>query len=174
MAESRLDVNDAELRDGFLRHQAQAALAGLRDETPARWGGMTAQQMVEHLIWSVELSTGDARTECPIPEAERPAMKAFLYRNLATPHEFMNPVLVSGLPPLRYANLAQAKSVLGERLLRFLDQSPGATDLHTHPIFGSIGHEDWHRAHYKHVHHHLSQFGLIGADDPSGGPDRRS
>jgi len=30
------------------------------------WGKMTAQQMVEHLAWAFELSTGQAHGECPV------------------------------------------------------------------------------------------------------------
>ena len=161
MGEDRSDVNDAELRDRFLRHQAQAALDGLDDNTGARWGRMTAQQMIEHLLWAVELSTGRAETECPIPEAERPGMKRFLHSNHPTPHEFMNPVLASGLPALRYASLDQARSALRLELERFLEEPASAKGLRIHPIFGPIDHEDWHRAHYKHLRHHLSQFGLV-------------
>jgi hypothetical protein len=43
----------------------------------------------------------------------------------------------------------------------------------TEPVFGPIGYEEWHRTHYKHMHHHLLQFGLIelclgGAALPNG------
>ena len=159
MAETPFDVNDAELRERFLRQRPQTALAGLSDDSAPRWGRMTAQQMVEHLLWAVELSTGDAETECPVPESERGQMKRFLYSNHPTPHEFMNPALVSGLPPLRYASLAQATSALLAQVSRFLETPE--TGPRTHPVFGPIGHEEWHRAHYKHLHHHFCQFGLI-------------
>jgi hypothetical protein len=54
----RFDVDDASLRETFLRTFFFGALDALRPETPALWGHMTAQQMVEHLLWTFEVSTG--------------------------------------------------------------------------------------------------------------------
>lgn len=161
MKKTRFDVNDAALRETFLRDVVVMALAGLSEGSQARWGRMMAHQMIEHLIWAFELSTGQAQTECTVPAAERPRMKSFLYNNRPTPHEFMNPALASGLPPLRYADLVEAKAVLAREIKRFLSESSNSERLYTHPIFGPIGYEQWHRTHYKHTHHHLLQFGLI-------------
>jgi oxepin-CoA hydrolase/3-oxo-5,6-dehydrosuberyl-CoA semialdehyde dehydrogenase len=161
MGKSRFDVNDAELRDSFLRHEVVGALAGLSETSEARWGRMTAQQMVEHLTWAFELSTGQAETPCHVPAAQLPRMKGFLYHNRPTPHEFMNPALASGLPLPRYGSLAEAKLALGRELERFLQESSRPAPVYTHPIFGPIGYEEWHRTHFKHTYHHLLQFGLI-------------
>jgi hypothetical protein len=30
-----------------------------------------------------------------------------------------------------------------------------------HPVFGELNYEEWVRLHYKHVTHHLRQFGLL-------------
>ncbi len=92
------DVDDASLRDTFLRTFFFGALDGLRPETPALWGRMTAQQMVEHLVWTFEVSTGRVVLECPYPEDQRERMKPFLYHNRPTPHKFMNPALRDGVP----------------------------------------------------------------------------
>ena len=162
MYESRFDVNDAAVRNEFLRHQALAAMAGLNERTHPRWGRMAPQQMVEHLIWAFELSIGKAETVCMNPESDLPRVKSFLYSNRPTRRGVRIPALASGLPPLRYASLDEAKAVLGQELQCFLEDAPRAGRLYTHPVFGPIGHEEWHRAHYKHTHHHLLQFGLIG------------
>ena len=158
------DVNDRELRDTFLRQTLFDALAGLQCESRPGWGMMTPQQMVEHLGWAFELSTGQARVDSPVSEMQRKKLKTFLYDNRATPHEFMNPVLAVGLPPLRHAGLADAKASLRVEADRFVRQArtnPGVT--HTHPVFGSIGMEEWARSHFKHAYHHLLQFSLVGA-----------
>ena len=161
MASSRFDVNDAELRESFLRRELVRAVERLGQASSGRWGRMCAQEMVEHLIWAFELSTGQARTECPVPEAEGPRMKKFLYDNRPTPREFMNPALAAGLPPLRYGSLSEATRALARELGRFIDGPRSSEQLYTHPIFGPIGYDEWHRTHYKHTHHHLLQFGLI-------------
>lgn len=94
-------------------------------------------------------------------------MKRFLYSNKPSPHEFMNPALIAGLPPLRYAGLAEARAALVGEIERFLWYSTAVpAALHTHPVFGPIGIEEWSRTHYKHGHHHLLQFGLLEGELP--------
>lgn len=156
------DVNDEALREAFLGHQLMAALAGLTAAAAARWGSMTAQQMVEHLLWAFECSTGRVKVDCPVPASERERIRAFLYGNRPTPREFMNPALENGLPPLRFAGLDAARCALGAEIGRFVDHVADRSEaVHTHPIFGPLGVDDWARTHYKHGHHHLLQFGLI-------------
>src|SRR3990170_886444 len=98
------DVNDPAVRDAFFRRDLWAALAPLRDDTRARWGNMTAAQMVEHLAWVFEVSTGRSSVECGVPEARRERWKKFLYDDTPMPREFRNPALVDGLPQLRHAS----------------------------------------------------------------------
>jgi oxepin-CoA hydrolase/3-oxo-5,6-dehydrosuberyl-CoA semialdehyde dehydrogenase len=158
----RFDVNDAARRDAFLRSPFPKALLPLQPGETPRWGRMTAPQMVEHLLWTFELSTGRAHVECFIPEERRASMKAFLYHNRPAPPDFENPALREGLPPLRYPGLPEAVGALRLEVERFLAQAstdPAAT--HTHPLFGSIGADEWSRTHFKHCCHHLLQFGLI-------------
>lgn len=168
MAKERFDVDDAGVREVFLRYRLGAALTGLAETACPAWGRMTPQQMVEHLVWAFEVSTGAATTVCAMPEHDLPRLKDFLYHNRPTPREFVNPALAAGLPPLRYANLDDARAALAREALRFLDgEYPPGTRC-VHPIFGPIGHDEWHRAHYKHAHHHLTQFDLLRCLIPNG------
>jgi oxepin-CoA hydrolase/3-oxo-5,6-dehydrosuberyl-CoA semialdehyde dehydrogenase len=156
------DVNDAGQRDEFLRQDLRDALAGLRQDTAPRWGKMTAQQMLEHLLWAFELSSGRAVADCSVPEAQQDRVRRFLHDNRPTPREFMNPLLTAGLPPLRHGTLAEAKAALLSETDRFLEQAeavPGR--LRMHPIFGPLAPEEWSRVHFKHGYHHFLQFGLI-------------
>jgi hypothetical protein len=158
----RFDVNDSELRATFFRRLLFDALAPLRADARPCWGRMTAQQMVEHLVWAFELSTARTQVGCPIPEAQRERLKAFLYDNRPTPREFMNPALTAGLPPMRHTGLPEAIASLRTEVDRFVQQAiANPVVVHTHPVFGRIGMEDWARSHFKHAFHHLLQFGLI-------------
>jgi oxepin-CoA hydrolase/3-oxo-5,6-dehydrosuberyl-CoA semialdehyde dehydrogenase len=159
------DVGDAELRDRFLGRLLPEALAGLREDAPPAWGAMTAQQMVEHLAWIFEVSIGEASVECPVPEARRERWKAFLFDATPMMREFRNPALVAGLPRLRHGGLAEARAALSGVVDRFLEQSRARPDTtYTHPAFGPLIAEEWSRNHFKHVFHHLQQFGLIERD----------
>jgi len=161
------DVNDERSRTQFLRGVVPGALPLLHDRMLPAWGRMSPQQMVEHLAWGFDLANGAQATHCPVPEEKRDRMKLFLSSNQPSPRDFMNPVLVSGLPPLRYPSLDAAKEALGEACNRFLEQPTSAADVpRVHPLFGPLGREEWSRVHVKHVFHHLMQFGLITAARP--------
>ena len=160
-----LDVKDADLRDRLLSRLLPDALRALREDAKPAWGAMTAQQMVEHLAWVFEISIGQATVECSVPEARRERWKAILFDAAPLPVEFRNPALVAGLPPLRHRDLTEARAALAQVVAQFLEQSramPAAT--HIHPVFGPMNAEEWSRSHFKHVYHHLSQFGLIERD----------
>lgn len=156
------DINDADLRNEFFRHLLFDALSALRDDTRPGWGKMTARQMVEHLVWAAEISTGRVQAECFFPEEQRERLKAFLHDNRPTPHEFQNPALAAGLPPLRSSGLAAATAALRAEMDRFLREAVATpSTARMHPVFGPIGSEEWARSHFKHCYHHLLQFGLI-------------
>lgn len=158
------DVNDERLRDQFLSDLLPRALEFLHERVQPAWGHMSPQEMVEHLAWAFDLSTGEQQTDCPLPEQRRERMKPYLYSNQPSPQKFMNPVLTSGLPPLKHPNLTAAKDALNTARRRFLEQSESVTQaMRTHPVFGPLGREEWSRTHFKHAFHHLSQFRLIAA-----------
>jgi hypothetical protein len=84
------DVNDADARSRFFRHDLAQALAALDADARPGWGAMTAQQMVEHLQWGFEVSTGRVTLECAVPEAKRARSKPFLFDDTPMRHEFRN------------------------------------------------------------------------------------
>jgi oxepin-CoA hydrolase/3-oxo-5,6-dehydrosuberyl-CoA semialdehyde dehydrogenase len=156
------DVNDAAARDAFLRDSLPQALDSLTAHTPPRWGTMTAQQMVEHLLWAFECSTGRVLVNCPFEPAQLERIRQFLYNNRPMTREFMNPLLVAGLPALRHADLAAAKAALTAEVGLFLQEEGTHPDtVRTHPVFGPLNGEAWSRSHFKHCFHHLLQFGLV-------------
>jgi hypothetical protein len=162
MTEISFDVNDEKLRETFFDLLLPDCIARLTETAPPLWGKMTAQHMIEHLLWAFECSTGTIDLPCYTPENLLQRAKRFLYDNRPTPQLFRNPLLGENPPPFRFTGFADAKSALRNEVTRFVDQfrqQPNA--LHVHPIFGPIGAEEWHRSHFKHCYHHLLQFGLI-------------
>jgi len=156
------DVNNADLRRTFLRHTFLERLDRLEEQASPKWGHMTPQHMVEHLIWSFEISRGRGEVDCPIPEERRKRAMVFLYNDTPTPQEFKNPVLPEEVVPYRYGSLSEAKAILRNELdqyFSYVETNPEG--VHVHPVFGPLGVEAWERSHYKHAYHHLLQFGLI-------------
>ena len=158
----RFDVNDSRLRDEFLNDSFPNALLGLGEHTAPLWGSMTAQHMVEHLMWTFQCSTGKITLSCHTPEHLLDRVKTFLYDNRVTPKYFKNPVLTDQLEPYRFPSFAVALEAVRAELNCFLEAyrlDPAA--IHTHPLFGPIQGDQWHRAHFKHAYHHMLQFNLI-------------
>jgi oxepin-CoA hydrolase/3-oxo-5,6-dehydrosuberyl-CoA semialdehyde dehydrogenase len=156
------DVNNSNVRRDFLQQTLLIAIDRLTEQTQPLWGKMTAQQMIEHLTWAFELSTGKREIQYNRPDNLTERAKKFLYENKQTPRLFKNPLLDENPPPLRFLNLADSEAALREELNRFFDHfQANPMAIHNHPIFGLSGPEEWERIQYKHCFHHLLQFELI-------------
>lgn len=155
-------VNDANLRHTFLDHIILDALVHLNEESRAKWGKMSAQHMIEHLLYTFEISTGKLEVPCKLQQRLIERAKRFLYNDSQTPQNFKNPLLGDDPLPLRFSNLKEAIDRLKMELKNFsihFYEKPESN--HIHPLFGPLGAEEWERAHFKHCYHHLLQFGLL-------------
>jgi hypothetical protein len=160
------DVNDAAVRSAFLGQGLAEALAPLAQDRKPQWGGFTAQQMVEHLLWAFEISTGRITVACPMPEDWQAKARGFLHSNRPTPQNFENPHLREGVPALRFDSIPPAVLALQAEARRFLELSesdPGTR--YVHPVFGPATVEEWSRTQFKHCVHHFLQFDLIEVEE---------
>lgn len=156
------NVNDANLRRTFFDNMLLASLSSLRNESKAKWGKMSARHMVEHLVYTFEISTGKLEVQCKLPANIIERAKRFLSNNSFTPQNFKNPLLGDNPAPLRFSNLSEATTTLKEELNNFrnhFQEKPESINIH--PLFGPLGAEDWERVNFKHCYHHLLQFDLI-------------
>lgn len=165
------DVNDEKLRMKFFEKIFAECIANLDENTPPLWGKMSPQHMIEHLVWSFECSTGRIlEVPCRTPAHLLERAKRFLYDNRPTPHEFKNPLLGENPLPFRFPDFNDAMDALRKEVARFVDhfqEQPNA--IHVHPIFGTLGADEWQRSQFKHCYHHLLQFGVINQLGTVGG-----
>lgn len=138
-------------------------LEKLHAESPALFGIMTAQHMVEHLILTVKISYGRIKIADFGPSEKQLAHKqTLLYTDAVFPRGIKAPGMGDeALLPLRFPDLAEAKDELLKSLknfdLYFLENPETKT---VHPRFGTLSHNEWELFHAKHFAHHLGQFGL--------------
>ncbi|WP_422860243.1 DUF1569 domain-containing protein [Flagellimonas sp. S174] len=159
------EVNDDPARKEFLVNQLTAILMDLDEDLKPNWGKMSPQQMVEHLIWTFDISLGIIQVPCSTPGNKIEAYKRFLKSNLPTKQNFRNPILGGVLPELYFESLKDAIKGLQKKIGFFYDSNrPSAKEVQNHPIFGPLNLEEWERSHYKHCFHHLQQFGLLEAE----------
>ncbi|RIW16972.1 DUF1569 domain-containing protein [Algoriphagus lacus] len=134
----------------------------LKESTPANFGIMTPQHMIEHLTITVRISYGKIKLNDFEPNEKQLAQKhALIYTDIEFPKGIKAPGLEENLLALRYPNLETAKSELLKSIEDYnfhFTQEPN--DKTTHPRFGKLTHEEWERFHRKHFDHHLSQFEL--------------
>jgi hypothetical protein len=141
------------------RKYLESLFLKLQVNTPAVWGKMTAQQMVEHLIDQVQYTNGTKEPFCEVSDEEaKKARQINIYTDIEIPRN-----VVFGVPQqnLLYPDLISATHQLMTELHKF-DQyfsEPGKTEIHG--AFGPMTYKEWLIWHSKHFYHHLQQFGLI-------------
>lgn len=130
--------------------------ARLTAETPPRWGRMTCPQMLAHVNDALRMAAGELPT-APRARALRyfPLKQLFAYW-LPIPHGVpTSPELLARIDTAQFAAEAAAFPAMLER---FAARPPDAV-MPEHPAFGVLGRDGWGRQAYRHVDHHLRQFG---------------
>ena len=136
----------------------------LQGNEPGKWGKMNAQQMVEHLSAFFYVSSGKIKFDLVTPAEHLPKYKEFLLSDKEFRENTKAPASVIGEEalPLRYESMEQAIEKLEESILVFENYFKDDVEQKTlHPVFGELNFEEWVLLHYKHVTHHLRQFGLM-------------
>ncbi|MEO6731205.1 MAG: DUF1569 domain-containing protein [Ferruginibacter sp.] len=146
----------------FLSKALVPLLRTLSPDATMKWGKMNAQQMVEHISGFFRVSTNKLHFPLVTPPEQLPKFKEFLRSNKEFKENTKAPVLPEDPIPVQFANFDAAVNDLEKEIKDFIDQfakDPGLTTQH--PVFGDLNFEEWVLLHYKHVVHHLKQFGLI-------------
>jgi uncharacterized protein DUF1569 len=134
-------------------------LRTLRPDTSARWGRMSAHQMICHLADALCVATGQKTVSPATGPVQRTFIKWIaLYVPLPWPAGVATrPEIdqeIGGTKPQEFADdVARVES-----LLKGLARNPG-TNCPEHPIFGPMSATAWLRWGYLHADHHLRQFG---------------
>jgi len=139
--------------------QVKRRTAQLRPDSERLWGKMNPAQAVAHCSAGLEWAVGDI-----VPE------RMFLGRIIGT---FVKPMVLKNEEPMR-RNSPTLKSLVvederdlrteRERLCGLIDRFAGAgpkgCTTHPHSFFGRLTPEEWATLMYKHLDHHLRQFGV--------------
>ena len=135
-------------------------LRTLRSEHAARWGRMSAHQMVCHLSDSLRMMMGEKSVSPATGPFQRFVLKwIVLYAPLEWPAGIATLPEVDqeqgGTRPLEFAaDLAQLEALVARVTTRPCPVAP------SHPLFGAMSETAWYRWAYLHLDHHLRQFGV--------------
>jgi len=148
------------LFDATVANQIKARLGTLKPQTERHWGKMTAPQMLAHCSMSMHWAVGDV-----VPE-KAPVIVRLMGR-------VVKPLVFRNENPLR-KNSPTAKSLVvaderdfakeRERLTglidRFVAGGPAGCTKSPHSFFGKMTSDEWAILMYRHLDHHLRQFGV--------------
>jgi hypothetical protein len=144
------------------RQELNSLLNNLTENTQPKWGEMKAQNMVEHLVKTLELSNG--KKEIAQKTTDEEALKAkqkFIYTDVEMPMGLKSS-LGEGLMPLEFSNLDEAKENLNKELDDFETYHANHPDaVFVQPRLGKLNYKEWVILHNKHFTHHFKQFGLV-------------
>jgi hypothetical protein len=127
----------------------------LSPDAARSWGTLTPHAALVHLADSLRMALGEI-TEAPIPGALRHQPLKWLAINvLPMPKGVKGPAGYFTNAPTEY------EQDLGEleRLIDHCANRPADATWGENPFFGRLTKEQWGRLAYKHVDHHLRQFG---------------
>ena len=139
--------------------EVKERIARLKPDSERQWGKMNAAQAVAHCSAGLELAVGDR-----IPP------RLLLWRIIG---RMVKPMALGNDEPMRRNSptvkdlVVQDERDLGterERLCglidRFASAGPAGCTKHPHSFFGRLTPDQWAILTYKHLDHHLRQFGV--------------
>ena len=138
------------------RAALRARLQTLKPDSPRRWGKMNVAQMVTHCARALAVGAGDVTTKqslfgkllSPFVRSSILGEKPFS-RNSPT-----DPKLIVADP----RELTVERQRLFDLMDRFAERGDSVASS-THSFFGRLSATEWGQLMYKHIDHHLQQFG---------------
>jgi hypothetical protein len=139
------------------RDEVIARIRALQPESARQWGKMDPAQMLCHCSIAMETATGD-----------RPMKQKFIGKILMP---FIRSAILGEKPFSKNGPtdptfvVSEAREFARERgrlldlIQRFVDRGETIAAKETHPFFGKMTGQEWGELMYKHLDHHLRQFG---------------
>jgi hypothetical protein len=133
-------------------------IAHLRPDSQRRWGKMNAAQAIAHCSLGLEWAVGDSFP----PRMFLGRIMGWMVKPMALGNE--NPMRRNS-PTAKSLVVADERDLETERqrlyglIDRFVAGGPARCTKHPHSFFGRLKPEEWAELMYKHLDHHLCQFG---------------
>lgn len=130
----------------------------LTPDSPRQWGKMNAAQMLAHCNKSVETAMGQnfmkrlfiGRIIGTLLKTKVVSAKPF-GKNSPTDKSYIFP---------DNCNFEEEKSKITASIRKFSEGGPSQCTTYPHPFFGKFTPEEWAVFQWKHLDHHLRQFGV--------------
>lgn len=148
------NIYSQEVADQFI-----ARINKLSAETPQQWGKMDASQMMAHCNVSYDMAFDENYKK------SSPFLR-FILKNLAkkglvndSPLK-KNSSTATEMVIKTSKNFATEKGALISNVKNLVEKGENYFHLKDHPGFGVMTKDEWNNFYYKHLDHHLNQFGV--------------
>ena len=144
----------------FLTEEIPQRLSNLKEDTLPKFGLMTPQHMVEHLILMTKMAVriyGDAPES---PTEGQLKFKKFIEKGAQFQYRPSDKT-AADLPKLKYGSLQEALDNYPQGINGFYAHYEADPKFISFNVFqGKLGFEDLEFLHFRHFKYHLEQFGL--------------
>lgn len=133
-----------------------ARISTVTSTSTPRWGRMDAAAMLDHLRLSARMALGELPVTC---KAKR-VFQVFPFKHLLL-HVAPFPKGAPTAPELLAFEGSSVDAIRSDLavLVQRIGAGPRDGDGPVHPLFGPLSFREWGVATYKHIDHHLRQFG---------------
>jgi len=131
----------------------------LKPDSQRLWGKMNAAQAIAHCCGGMELALGDLRP----PRLLIGGILGLIIKPMAFKEEEpmrRNSPTIKAILVADERDLDKERQRLCALIDRFAAAGPAGCTTHPHSFFGRLTPDEWSMWMYKHVDHHLRQFGV--------------
>lgn len=130
----------------------------LNPNSQPQWGRMDVAQMLAHCSAFQDIAMGNSFPPRGwLGRLIGRFVKPLLYNDKPIPHD------MSTIPTILITEKKEfdtEREKLKQKLIAFQNDGPEKCTTHSHPFFGKLSSEEWGKGIYKHLDHHLNQFGV--------------
>jgi hypothetical protein len=144
--------------DPAVANEVKARSAMVRPDSTPQWGKMNPAQAMAHCSAGLDMALGNLRPPRKfIGRLIGPIIKPLVFRD-DQPMRRNSPT-VEGMEVRDERDIEVERTHLYELIDRFVADGPAACTTHPHSYFGRLTPDQWSVLMYKHLDHHLRQFG---------------
>ena len=138
------------------RNEIVGRVRNLSAEKRPQWGKLTAPQMLAHISDQVRMALGDVAARRGSGWMSVPPFNYLMIYVVPWPHGAKGPFEAFTTKSATWdADLQKLLS-----LIQRFDEKRDQQSWPEHPLFGKLSGKDWAALSYKHLNHHLGQFGV--------------
>ncbi len=140
--------------DASVKEELINRVEKLSPESQAQWGKMDSAQMLWHCKYPLDVA---------IKNENKGNGKFFM--KLFKKSLYSDKPFKQGLPTAKFLVATESKNFSDEKqqLIEKISQAhelKSRSSWNPHPFFGKFSHDQWGQLEYKHLDHHLKQFGV--------------